>query len=70
MRLFDLNDPIYKPLWIRLAIIVVTGSWGLFEFIGGSLFWGALFSGVCAVAVYSFFIANNPHDSDDETGSQ
>ena len=60
MKLFDLNDPFFKPLWLRIAIVLVAGAWGIFEFMSGAMFWGTLFVGIAAIAFHGFFIAFNP----------
>lgn len=67
MSLFDLNDPFFKPLWIRVAIVVVTASWSAFEFIAGEHLWAILFGGVCAISIHGFFIAFNPRERDENT---
>lgn len=64
MRLFDFNDPFFKPLWLRVAIVLVCGGWGAFEFASGATFWGALFVAVAAVAFHGLFIAFDPREPD------
>lgn len=62
MALFDFNDPFYRPLWLRIAIVTVCFGWGVFEFVSGSPFWGVVFWGVAAFAFHGLFIAFNPRD--------
>lgn len=62
MKLFDFNDPFFKPLWLRIVIVAVAGAWGVFEFVSGAPFWGTLFVGVAALAFYGFFIAFDPRE--------
>ena len=64
MALFDLNDAFFKPLWIRVAIVLVTALWGIFEFSSGSPLWGVLFCGLSAYAVHGFFIVFDPREPD------
>lgn len=64
LKLIDFNDPFYKPLWLRTAVVVVTGAWGVFEFLSGAPFWGVLFLGVGAVAFYRLFIDFNPRKAE------
>ena len=64
---FDLNDPFFRPLWIRIAVVGVALGWGLFEFVGGSPFWGTLFCAAGAWAFYGLFIAFDPRDPDAAT---
>ncbi|MBO6716436.1 MAG: DUF3329 domain-containing protein [Rhizobiaceae bacterium] len=61
-KAFDLNDSFFKPLWIRVLIVVATLAWGAFEFTAGSPAWGTLFCGIGAYAFYGFFIAFDPRD--------
>lgn len=62
MKLFDLNDPFFKPLWIRIVIVLLAGGWAVFEFMSGAMFWGTLFAGIAALAFHGFFIAFNPRE--------
>lgn len=64
--LFDFNHPFYRPLWIRIAVVAACLAWGLFEFVGGSPFWGALFCGLAAIAFHGLFIAFEPRDPEPE----
>lgn len=63
---FDLNDPFFKPLWLRALIVVAAIGWGVFEFVSGAAFWGTLFCAIGAYAFYGFFIVFNPREPDDE----
>lgn len=60
--LFDFNDPFYRPLWLRVVIVVFAGGWGIFEFVAGSAFWGMLFCAAAAFAFYGLFIAFDPRE--------
>jgi hypothetical protein len=59
---FDLNDPFFRPLWIRVLIVAAAGGWGVFEFVSGQPFWGILFCAIGAYAFYGFFIAFDPRE--------
>jgi hypothetical protein len=54
MKLFDLADPFFEPLWIRVAVVAVTTLWGLFELTSGALFWAMFFLGLAAVCTWRF----------------
>lgn len=57
---FDLQTDFYRPLWIRLSIVVVCFGWaGLELFTGGGL-WAALFAFLGAVALQQFFLDGWP----------
>ena len=66
MKLFDFNDPFFKPLWLRVAIVLVAGAWGTFEFMAGATFWGTLFVGIAVVAFHGLFIAFNPREPENK----
>tara|TARA_Y100000815_G_scaffold272098_1_gene300195 strand:- start:21994 stop:22209 length:216 start_codon:yes stop_codon:yes gene_type:complete len=62
LKLFDFNDPFFKPLWIRIAVVAVAVLWGVFEFINGATFWGVLFVALAAVAFHGLFITFAPRE--------
>ena len=64
MNLFDFNNPFFKPLWIRIAVVAVAALWGIFEFVNGATFWGVLFVALAAVAFHGLFIAFAPREPD------
>jgi hypothetical protein len=70
-KLFDLNDPFFRPLWIRVVIVLFSAGWGIFEFVAGAPTWGTLFCAISAYAFYGFFIAfepREPHKDDEGAG--
>jgi hypothetical protein len=64
MRFFDLQQPFYKPLWIRLLITALCLGWTVVELMGGNVFWAILFGSVGVYCVHQFFIAFDPKDPD------
>ena len=52
MQLIDVNHPFYRPLWIRIAIVVFCFGWAVVELVGRQPFW-AIISG--ALGVYSAY---------------
>jgi uncharacterized membrane protein len=51
------QHPFYKPLWRRVAIVVVVAAWLGFELWQGSdAIWVAIAGGMLVYAVYTFFI--------------
>ena len=59
MALFpnEQKHPFYKPLWRRIAIVVVIALWLALELSRGSeWFWSALAGGMLIYAVYTFFL--------------
>jgi hypothetical protein len=55
------KHPFYKPLWVRVAMVVTIALWLGFEIWqassgAGSGLWMALAAGMLGYAVYTFFI--------------
>ncbi|WP_210527849.1 hypothetical protein [Rubellimicrobium arenae] len=59
-RLFDFNHPFFRPLWIRVVIVVLCFGWAVVEFTTGGPMWGILFGAIGAAAFYGFFLDFNP----------
>ena len=64
--MFDFNDPFFRPLWRRVAVLVVAFGWGLFEFVTGAPFWGVLFCALGAAAYWGLFVTFNPRENSKE----
>ena len=60
------DHPFFRPLWRRVAIVVVTGIWSAVEWWHGEQLWGMLTLGVVIYSLWTFFITypKPPHDSD------
>ena len=54
MKFLNLDDPFFRPLWLRVTIVAICVLWGLFEFATGTPFWGVLFVGIGGVAAWRF----------------
>jgi len=65
LKFFDFNDPFFRPLWLRIAVVVMAGGWAMFEFSHGETFWGTLFVGIAAIAVWGLFITFDPRQPGD-----
>lgn len=50
----DPNDPFYRPLWRRVAIVALMIGWGLFELSRGAGVWAAgfLLGGIWVGAIF------------------
>ncbi len=66
MKLFDLQQEVYRPLWLRVTIVAVCLGWALFEFASGAPFWGGLFGALGLYAGHQFFIAFDPNPPEDQ----
>lgn len=62
LKFFDFNDPFFKPLWIRIAVVVAPALWAVVELASGQTFWGVLFLAISAVAFHGLFIAFSPRE--------
>ncbi len=58
--MFDLDDPRFRPLWLRVVLTGICLVWAVFEFVTGSPGWGLAFAAVSAWAGYRFFVTFNP----------
>lgn len=51
------DEPFYRPLWRRIAIVVVTGVWALSEYVyAHDPLWIALSVGIFGYSVWTFII--------------
>lgn len=66
MKVFDTDDAFFRPLWIRIAIVAVSGGWAVFEWRNGEAFWAGVFGAIAAYAVWSFFIVFDPRAGKDK----
>ncbi len=62
--MFDFDDPFYRPLRIRIAILLVCFGWGSFELSTGGIDFGILFLALVGFSAYRFFVTFNPDQSD------
>ncbi len=60
MHIFDLKQDFFRPLWIRVAVVAVCLGWGVFEFVTGAPFWGIVFAGMGAYALWQLFFDGWP----------
>ncbi|WP_421696390.1 DUF3329 domain-containing protein [Aestuariivirga sp.] len=62
------KHPFYKPLWVRVSMVVTIVLWLGFElYKGDSGLWIALAAGMLGYAVYTFFITwpkDRPEDDE------
>ncbi|MGR3662638.1 MAG: DUF3329 domain-containing protein [Paracoccaceae bacterium] len=67
MDILGLQKPFFRPVWRRVAIVVICLAWGTFEYLGGYPAWGVLF---IAIGIYSgwtfFFDFHPPEEGDDK----
>ena len=58
----DYEHPFFRPLWRRVAVVVVCAAWSIFEFVTGASFWGLIAAAFTAYAVWQFFFLYKPAD--------
>lgn len=63
-RLFDLDHPFFRPLWIRVATVAFCTGWGALEAWWGNPIWASLFWALAAYCAWGFFIDFNPRERD------
>jgi hypothetical protein len=60
--MFNFNHPAYRPLWVRLTLVIVVIGWGGVELMTGSPGWAVMFIALGAFLTWSLIInfkANN-----------
>jgi hypothetical protein len=58
----DVQSPIFRPLWLRVGIVVSCLGWAVIELSSGAVFWAALFGAAGLYLAYQFLVAFNPPD--------
>lgn len=61
-RFFDLNNPFFRPLWLRALIVALCLGWAAFEFVAASPFWGLLFGAIGLYCGWHFFFNFHPRE--------
>ena len=57
---FDFSHPIYRPLWVRLAVVGGSLGWAAVEAWRGSPGWALIFGAAGAVALWGLFLTYDP----------
>ena len=61
-RFFELDHPFFRPLWLRIAVVVSCLGWAAFETAFGSPGWAMLFGAVGLYSAYRLFVTFAPRD--------
>ncbi len=61
---FDVQSPVFRPLWLRGAIVALCLGWALFELAGGNVFWAILFGAAGIYLFHQFFVVFDPDKGD------
>lgn len=65
----DLDNPFYRPLWRRIAIVVVVAGWFAFEMlVGHDPLWQVVAGGLLAYAIWFFLLRYHPPGDEPPAG--
>lgn len=53
----DNEHPFFRPLWRRIAVVVVCAAWTVLEFATGTPLWGMIALGFTGYGAWMFLIA-------------
>jgi len=56
----DADHPFFRPLWRRIALVLVCLGWAGLEFYGGSHNWGMIALGFAAYAAWQYLWLYKP----------
>lgn len=63
----DNEHPFFRPLWRRVAVVIVCAAWAVLEFASSAPLWGMIALAFTAYAVWTFLITFKvPADTKDE----
>ena len=54
-KFLDTEHPMFRPLWVRVLIVVFAGGWAVVEFLRGAPVWGLIFAAFAAYGAWAFF---------------
>ena len=60
----DFSHPVYRPLWVRLAVVGVSLGWAAVEAVNGNPGWALLFGGAGLAALWGLFVSYDPGPAD------
>lgn len=63
-RGLDLDDPRYRPLWLRILLVGICIGWGLFELLVGSTGFALIFLAMGGYVAWRFFVTFAPDEED------
>lgn len=56
MQFLDPDDPFFRPLWRRIATVLLPGVWAGVELAGGQFVWAALFAATAGFALWKLIL--------------
>lgn len=64
MKLIDLTDPFYAPIWIRITVVLVLTFWGVLEIALGNALWAIMCISFAAICAWRFATIDYRNDAD------
>jgi len=64
-RLFDVQLPLFRPLWRRIALVALCFGWAALEYRLGNQGWSLFFLLIGSYLTHQFFIAFDPPPEDE-----
>lgn len=61
-KLIDVQLAFFRPLWLRVLIVLACLGWAVVEYTHGAAGWAALFGLIGLWCAHQFFIAFDPKD--------
>ena len=61
---FDFSHPMYRPLWVRLAVVGFSLGWAAVEALNGNPGWALLFGAAGLAALWGLFVTYDPGPAD------
>jgi hypothetical protein len=69
MRILETDHPFFRPLWVRVAIVVVAFAWAAFEFSHGEDVWALVFGAIGSYCAWALLISySKPEEKDGQNG--
>ncbi len=66
--LLDVQVPFFRPLWRRIATVVVVAGWTIMEIVNGNPAWAVLAGGIGAYLIWQFFVVFDPPQDNGTNG--
>lgn len=58
--MFDTSHAWFRPLWIRVLLLALSGGWGLVELATGSPGFAVIFLGIAGWVLWALFLTYAP----------
>ena len=65
-KFFDLENPMFRPLWVRILVVALCTGWAVVELRNGNAIWAVIFGAAGAYLGWQFFLGFDPEPPKDE----